>query len=208
MHKAVIISGFLFDLSDNIIPFLDKNTDLYVHTWNTKDNSRWITKLNRYKKYCKKLQIVVENPIEEEKLISYFYSTAKAYSIVQGEYDLIIKFKPNIDTDSIPFKGAIEEYYTKAKVQSRPLLNTKSIDDCIFGRVYYKTLDERIFSGTKLAFDRIFSIFNIDDVSNLNTELKTNIQENYEGSIFWTEWINRAGVEIILDTDLIIANNK
>ena len=47
---AIIISGYLNDLSDNIIPFI-KGNDLYVHTWDNNDNSRWIKKLQRYKKY-------------------------------------------------------------------------------------------------------------------------------------------------------------
>ncbi len=41
-HKAVIISGYIKNISDNIIPFLDKNTDIYIHTWNIE--SRWIKK--------------------------------------------------------------------------------------------------------------------------------------------------------------------
>ena len=36
---------------DNIIPFLDKQTDVYIHTWDTDSNQRWINKANRYKNY-------------------------------------------------------------------------------------------------------------------------------------------------------------
>lgn len=209
MRKAIIISGFLYDLSDNIIPFLDKDTDVFVHTWKTEENSRWITKLNRYKKYCRALKILVENPIDAEKLVSYFYSTYKAYSLVNNEYSLVVKFKPNIDTDIIPFQGDIERYYEKAKLQCRPILESTPISECIFGKVYYKTIDERIFSGTKLAFDKIFSIFNINNrVDSLNSKLKNIYGDNYEGSIFWTEWIEEQGIKIITDTDLVIANNK
>jgi len=42
MRKAVIISGFLDGLSDNIIPFLDMDTDVCVHTWDTYENRRWV----------------------------------------------------------------------------------------------------------------------------------------------------------------------
>jgi len=210
MRKAVIISGFLDGLSDNIIPFLDMDTDVCVHTWDTYENRRWVEKLKRYKKYCNNIEIVSERPTTIEKLLSYFYSTCKAYSLVDTDCSYIIKFKPNIDTPSIPFVGDISRYFIKASVQCRPLLDDTVIEDCIFGKVYYRTLDERIFSGTKLVFDKLFPIFDINiqaEASVLNDELKEKYGDNYEGSIFWTEWMERRGIKIIEDTDLIIANN-
>lgn len=208
--KAVIISGFLYNLSDNIKPFLDKDTDVYVHTWDDGDNMRWVGKLNRYKKYCNELKVVVEKPKHLEKLHSYFYSTWKAFNLLDGTYEIVIKFKPNIDALSIPFRGNMNSYYKKAKIQCRPILSDTTIDDCIFGKTYYKTLDERIFSGTQLAFQKIFTILEEDLVSNmiqLDNELKEKYIPNYEGSIFWTEWFERKGIKIIEDTDLKISNN-
>lgn len=208
MNKAVIISGFLYNLSDNIIPFLDKDTTLCVHTWNTQDNARWINKLNRYKKYCKELSFVSEDLTDREKLMSYFYSTLQAFNLVKDNCDVVIKFKPNIDTEVIPYAGNLNKYYTKAKLQCRPILDSTDINSCIFGKTYYRTLDERIFSGTKLAFNKIFTTFNYKDALDLNRELKNEYGEGYEGSIFWTKFIESTGIKIIEDTDLIIANNR
>lgn len=208
MRKAVIISGYINGLSDNIIPFLNKETDLCVHTWDTPENARWIFKLNRYKKYCKNFRIIIDQPIEDEKLLSYFKSTMTAYSLVEDDCDVVIKFKPNIAADTIPYQGNLTEYYTKARVQCRPILNNVNIDDCIFGKVYYRTIDERIFSGTKLAFDKIFTTFNYSDAVDLNRELINEYGAGYEGSIFWTKFIEGTGIKIIEDTDLIISNNK
>ena len=66
--KAIIISGFLFDLSDNINPFLDKDTDLYIHTWNSSENLRWINKARRLKKYVNNFEIHIEDKKFDNKL--------------------------------------------------------------------------------------------------------------------------------------------
>ena len=79
--NAVVISGLLYNINDNIIPFI-KGNDLYVHTWNTSDNKRFIAKLNRYKKYCNNFKVAIEEPKFNFKLYSYFYSTYKAVSII------------------------------------------------------------------------------------------------------------------------------
>ena len=71
MRKAVFISGYLHYLSDNIKPFLNKNTDIFVHTWQDNDNKRWINKLKRYQKYCGNMSILIEKPKFERKRISY-----------------------------------------------------------------------------------------------------------------------------------------
>ena len=67
---AIIISGYLNDLSDNIIPFI-KGNDLYVHTWDNNDNSRWIKKLQRYKKYTNNFSITTESPKYDKKFQEY-----------------------------------------------------------------------------------------------------------------------------------------
>jgi len=52
----------LSDIPNKNIVFLDKNTDVYCHTWNIDWNGRWMIKLNRYKKYCNSLKVVMEKP--------------------------------------------------------------------------------------------------------------------------------------------------
>lgn len=212
MPKAVIISGYLHNLSDNIIPFLSLDTDVFVHTWSDRDNLRWIGKLNRYKKYCNDLTVVVEEPKYSKKLWSYFYSTWKAYSLLKdpSKYQLIVKFKPNLDTDKIPAAFNIVDYFRKAALQSRPLLSGYSYDDCLYGLVYYKTLDERIFSGCPKAFNKFFSM-SFDrmrqNVLDLDRYLEKKHGQNYEGSIFWTEWASERDIPIIQDLDLFLTNN-
>lgn len=211
--KAIIISGLLTDLSDNIIPFLDKETDLYVHTWNPSENLRWITKLNRYRKYCRNFYVEVENYRFDKKLYSYFYSTWKVVNMLKDidQYQKIIKFKPNIETNKIEFVGDIDYYFSKASIQSRPLLNKINKEDCLFGPIYYKVMDERIFSGYPLAFKKAFHILYDDlvyEMENLDSFLQAKYEPNYEGSIFWMYWFEKKGITLINDLDLKLANNK
>lgn len=210
--KAIIISGLLSNLSDNILPFLDKNTDIYCHTWNIDWNGRWMIKLNRYKKYCNSVKVVMEKPKFEKKLHSYFYSTYRAVDMIQdiSKYDKIIKFKPNLDGD-IKYVGDLEYYYHKAYIQSRPLLEGIKKEDCIFGPIYYKTMDERIFSGYPLAFQKAFNILEerlVSEVVELDNKLTQKYGLTYEGSIFWKHWFKNKGVTLIHDIDLILPNNK
>ena len=211
--KALVISGLLYNLKDNILPFLDKETDVFVHTWNIDDNTRWISKLNRYKKYCNDLQVVLEEPKYKKKLYSYFYSTWKAVNIIKNidEYNKIIKFKPNLDSDDIKYVGDLEYYFHKAYIQSRPLLKETTKEECLYGPIYYQTMDERLFSGYPLAFKKAFHILEEDlhlNMIQLDKSLCLKYGEDYEGSIFWKEWFNKHGVTLIHDIDLILPNNK
>lgn len=210
--NAIIISGLLTHLGDNILPFLDKNTDVYCHTWNIDWNGRWMIKLNRYKKYCNSLKVVMEKPKFEKKLHSYFYSTYRAVNMIQdiSKYDKIIKFKPNLDGD-VKYVGDLEYYHHKAYIQSRPLLEGISKEDCLYGPIYYKTMDERLFSGYPLAFKKAFHILEdklVSEVVELDNKLINKYGPTYEGSIFWKFWLESKGVTLIHDIDLILPNNK
>lgn len=210
--KAVVISGLLYDLSDNIIPFLDKNTDLYVHTWQEPENSRWISKLKRYKKYCRNLTLETEPFKFEKKLFSYFYSTYKAVNLIDSAntYKEIVKFKPNLDTDRIIYRGSLQEYFNKAKTHSRPMLEKYSKEDCFFGLSYFYTFDERLYSGYHNSFKKAFSIVEEDFIKlmlQLDGKLIEEYGINYEGSIFWTKWFESRDIKLILDIDLKLSNN-
>lgn len=210
--KALIISGLLDNTSDNIIPLLNKETDIFVHTWDLGDNSRWITKLNRYKKYCRDLKVIVDKPVFDKKLYSYFYSTYKAFSFIKdvSSYRSIIKFKPDLE-GNIDYAGNIDYYFEKGYLQSRPLLRIEDKESSIFGSIYYKTLDERFFTAYPLALKKAFDILEeefIQQMYFLDNVLTSKYGENYEGSIFWTEWFERRGIKIIQDLDLKLPNNK
>lgn len=211
--KAIIISGLLYKLGDNILPFLDKETDVFVHTWDMEWNGRWVVKLNRYKKYCNDIKVIFEKPKFEKKLYSYFYSTWKAVNMIEDidKYGKIIKFKPNLDSDNIKYVGDLQYYYHKAYIQSRPLLKEIKKEDCIYGPIYYKTMDERLFSGYPLAFKKAFHILEEDlyvKMTNLDESLSKKYGEDYEGSLFWKKWFNTQGVTLIHDIDLVLPNNK
>lgn len=213
MTKAIIISGLLINLSDNLIKFLDKDTDIYCHTWDTTENRRWIPKLNRYKKYCRELKIVVEEPKFDKKLYSYFYSTYRATNMVSKieQYNSIIKFKPNLEGAQIDYIGNLEYYFHKAYIQSYPLLKDVKKEDCIYGPIYYKTMDERMFSGYPLAFKKAFHILEEEfysSMTKLDYTLIRKYGENYEGSLFWKKWFKSRGIKLILDLDLKLPNNK
>ena len=208
MAKAIIISGLLNHLSDNIIPFLDKETDVYCHTWNMDWNGRWMIKLNRYKKYCKNIYITMDVPKFDKKLYSYFYSTYRAVNMIKNidSYEKIIKFKPNVNGD-ISYVGDTEFYYTKAYLQSRPLLNLVTKEECIYGAIHYKSMDERIFTSYPLALKKMFHILEEDFVRQLIEQdliCEQLYGKGYEGSLFWKEWANSKDIELIQDIDLKI----
>ena len=212
MVKAVIISGFLYDLSDNILPFLDTDTDLYVHTWQEPENGRWITKLNRYRKYCRSLKVVVEPFKYDSKLFSYFYSTWKVANSIDNidQYNKVIKFKPNLDTKHIPYQGNIAKYFYSAKTHCRPLLDNFEKEDCIYGLFYHRTLDERMFTCYPNALRKAFVMDEesfTEQMYELNKELTSKYGTGYEGSIFWTEWFERRNIKLILDIDFKLTNN-
>lgn len=212
MGTIVIISGFLYGLSDNIIPLI-KDADVFVHSWNTDSNNRWINKLERYRKYCNNLTLTIERQKFENKLYSHLYSTFKAAQSVPNleKYDLAIKLKPNLDTEVIKFEGRIEEYFTKAFISCRPLLDNFTYKDCIYGLSYYNNFDERFFSAHPLVFKKLFHILEEEFIENLdkvNTNLTSKYGKEYEGSIFWKEWLESLKVPIILDTDLQLPNTK
>ena len=213
MLKAVVISGYLHGVSDNIVPFLGKDTDLFIHTWDTPENKRWINKIKRYGRYCNKLEIITEQQKYSRKLYSYFYSTWKVITSIENieQYSKVIKFKPNLNAEKIPYVGDLEYYYNKARIQSRPLLNGTAKEECLYGPIYYKTMDERLFSGYPLAFKKAFKLPMDDfliDMHELNKKLTDKYGEDYEGSIFWKKWFNKHGVTLIHDIDLILPNNK
>jgi len=212
MPKAIIISGLLTHLSDNIIPFLDKETDVYCHTWNIDWNGRWMIKLNRYKKYCRNLYIEFDKPEFDKKLHSYFYSTYKAVNMIKNidEYSKIIKFKPNVEGD-ISYVGDTRFYYLKAYLQSRPLLRDTPEQGCLYGTIHYRSLDERIFTGFPLSLNKMFHTLKEEfvlEMFKLDNELIKKYGENYEGSLFWMHWAENMGVPFIQDIDLKIPNSK
>jgi len=209
--EGVVISGYLKDISDNIIPFISGN-DVFVHTWTDNDNLRWIIKLQRYEKYTNSLNIILEDPKYDKKLYSYFYSTYTAIRSIPDIdiYDKIVKFKPNLLGDTINYKGNLTDYFYKANIATRPLLSKYKKEDCLYGSVYYKNIDERLFSGYPLAFRKNFLILNDMEAAmyKLDQSLVEKYGHDYEGSIFWTEWFNSTETPVILDLDLNIPNNK
>lgn len=212
MSKAIIISGYLHNLSDNIIPFLDDSTDVYVHSWKGNDNERWIHKLNRYKKFCRKLFVNIEDPLYEKKLFSYFYSTWQSVNSIKDidSYELIVKFKPNLDTDTIIYGSNLKEYYNQAYLQSYPLLKNILPSECFYGSIYHETMDERLFFGYPLAFKKVFHILykELDSyMIELDKRLQLEFNDRYEGSIFWKNFIENKGVKLIQNTELKLPNN-
>lgn len=154
----------------------------------------------------------MDKPKFEEKRLSYFYSTYRAVNMIKDidSYSKIIKFKPNVDGD-ISYVGDIEYYFLKAFLQSRPLLKEYTKDDCLYGTIPYRTLDERIFSGNPLAFKKMFHILEeefINQMITVNSFVKDKYGEDCEGSLFWAEWASRKKVPLIQDLDLRIPNSK
>lgn len=211
--KLLIISGFLYNLNDNLLDFLSPETDVYVHTWDTKENSRWVNKLQRYSRHCFSLTVEVEKPKFDKKLHSYFYSTWKAVNLIKDidQYTSIIKFKPNLDSSTIQYEGNLEEYFYKAYIQSKPLLKGTTKEECLYGSIYYQTMDERMFSGYPLAFKKAFHILYEDlyrEMVLLDSKLIKQYGEDYEGSIFWMKWFDNKGIKLIQDLNLKLPNNK
>ena len=218
MNKAVFISGFLYGLSDNILPFLDKNTDLFVHTWDTVENKRWISKLERYRKNCREIVIKVSKPEHERKRISYLQSTYYATNLIKDPYiyDYIVKFKPDLDTDTILYKEDMKECFNKAYLQSQPLLNDYKKEHCVYGTVHYKSIDERVFTCYPYVIDRVFQDKGntsyqkgfMNEVMNSDGRLKWFVNEEYEGSLLWADIFKTYNIPIIQDINLKLPNNK
>lgn len=157
------------------------------------------------------MSIEIEKPKYERKLHSYFYSTWKCINNISDldKYETILKFKPNIDSH-LTYKGDLKYYFTKGYLQSYPLLKGFSKEDCIYGSIYYQTLDERVFTGypksIRKVFNSKFGEFH-KQMIDLDEKLIKKYGPDYEGSIFWKNWIENKGVKIIQDLDLKIPNN-
>lgn len=215
MAKAVIISGLLNNFSDNFIRFiedLDEEVHTYVHTWNTPENLRWVNKLMRYQ-YKTRITINMEVPMYEEKKYLLLHSTYQAVNLIRNlyEYDTIIKFKPNLEIERIPYSKNVEQYFVEAAIHAYPLLDGRKKEEFIYGRYLYKTLDERMFTaypqGIERLFKRGYSDF-FDDIYGLNSYLEKKYAKNYEGSILWTNYIKERKVGIIQDLTLKLPNCK
>lgn len=212
MNKAIFISGYLYHLSDNIIPLLDKETDVFVHTWQGSENERWINKLKRYQKYCSNITIMSEKPKFKRKRISYLYSTYAAINMAKDidKYKICIKFKPNLEAKKIQYKPDPSFDFTKAKLQSRPLLDEFKKNDCIYGTVHYKSIDERMFTTypkpLKKVFQKSFEDF-FTEITNIDEKFTNLMGENYEGSLLWTEMFEKNNIPIIQDLNLKLPNN-
>jgi len=156
---AVIVSGKLKGLSDNFPKFIEslhEPVQCFVHTWDTEENSRWLNKLNRYGDIVD-LEYVTEPPIDNKKF-AILHSTYQAVSLIPdlNKYSTIIKFKPDLDTDTIIYDKNITKYFQEATLHTYPLLKGKTKEDFIYGRVLYKTLDERMFSTFPKAIETLF----------------------------------------------------
>ena len=105
----------------------------------------------------------------------------------------------------------LKEYYNQAYLQSYPLLKNISPSECFYGSIYHETMDERLFFGYPLAFKKLFRILKeeefITEMKSLHKELLDRYESDYEGSIFWTNWIENKNIKIIQDTDLKLPNN-
>ena len=215
MARAIIISGLLHNLSDNFIRFVEDLKDevhVYVHTWDDIDNLRWVNKLLRYQDRTR-ITVNMEPCPDFEKKYLILHSTYKAVNLISdlNKYETIIKFKPDLDTEHIPYNKTIEKYYTEAYLHTYPLMEGKAREDFIYGRVLYKTLDERMFSAYPSAIEKLFRRpYNdyFDDIHNLDKFLQKKYTKNYEGSILWTNYIKERGLDIIQDLTLQIPNCK
>jgi len=218
MNKAVFISGFLYGLSDNIIPFLDKDTDLFVHSWQTEENKRWIKKLDRYKKYCNETTFMFTKPEHKRKRISYLQSTWYATNLIKDpyKYKSIVKFKPDLDTDIINYKEDMENSFRKAYLQSQPLLNDVTKEECVYGYIHYKSIDERVFTCYPHVIDKMFQDDGnksyqqgfMKEAISLDKKLQWWVAKEYEGSLLWKELFDYYNIEIIQDINLKLPNNK
>lgn len=211
--KCVIISGYLYGLSDNIKQFLDKDTAVYIHTWDNADNKRWVDKLKRYESLCSKIIVEATPSKFDKKLYSYFYSTWRSVNLIEDidKYNTILKFKPNLNSKLIEYTGDTKYYFSKAQIQSRPLLNGICKEECLYGSIYYQTMDERLFTGYPLAFKKSFHSSFKDfytQMVTLDDRLSKTYGKNYEGSIFWKEWFESKGIKLIQDIDLKLPDNK
>ena len=85
---ALVLSGHIENLQDNVIEFIKEySCDVYIHTWDTPENNRWLKKLRRieYTLDMQPLSIL-------EKKFSILHSTFKAVDLIKDlfSYDLII----------------------------------------------------------------------------------------------------------------------
>jgi len=211
---AVIVSGKLKGLSDNFPRFLDSLKEpvhCFVHTWDTVENNRWVTKLNRYSDLVN-IEYLTESPIEDRKF-AILYSTYQAVSLIPdlNKYSTIIKFKPDLDTDNIIYDKNITRYYQEAVLHTYPLLKGKKKEDFIYGRILYKTLDERMFTAFPKAIETLFKRpyeEYITDLYGIDAFLIKKYGMYYEGSILWTNYIKERGLDLIQDLTLQLPNCK
>lgn len=211
---AVVISGKLKGLSDNFPKFVEslkEPVDCFVHTWDTDENRRWLTKLNRYSDILN-IEFLTE-PLMHDKKFAILHSTYQAISLIPDlyKYKTIVKFKPDLDTDNIIYDKDVAKYFQEATLHTYPLLKGKEKEDFIYGRVLYKTLDERMFTAFPKAIDNLFNrpyTDYITDLHLLDSFLTKKHGLYYEGSILWTNYIKERGLGLIQDLTLKLPNCK
>jgi hypothetical protein len=105
--------------------------------------------------------------------------------------------------------------FRKAYLQNQPLLNEITKEECVYGYMHYKAIDERVFTCHPYVIDKMFQ----DDGTNsyqegfmkeaikLDKKLQWWVAKEYEGSLLWTELFDYYNIKLIQDINLKLPNN-
>lgn len=214
----------------------DEKVDFAIHTWDIPFNNTYIESLDSYKE---KFNIILATePYENEFLpvldelvgedVPYvwkpyllFYSFWKACQLISPKidsYDIVIKYKTDIQSDGLPFgvKEDIPLHFKTISHVSFPLLFNYSFEDCIYGIRIYDGIEERCFTTFPKVIKKLFLK---KDLSKLMEEIQTTKRDLYsqyikpytrqdlmviQGPALWGEFMRKNDIPII-GTDLTYA---
>lgn len=233
LHNAYVKGGHI-SKNDKI--------DFYIHTWDIPFNHKYIQSLKRYEDKFNFIlriedyesrflpligELIHPNFIERGhyKTFLLLYSLWNAFDLIPTveDYDSILKYKVDIDSDQIPW-GILEneepkEFFKHRSVWSFPTLHQFSYNDCFYAQHTYRGFDERHFMTYVKPIKKIFLDKTVEELMAEVKEICLYLFRKYElsierrvpwgvqGPIIWGELLKRHNIPYINVDNKYVGNS-